>query len=333
MQGEMWSYTVTVSYNSLRLVLVMPLVCLSLSACSQENTSPPAVGDRFRELNKHVVSGGPPKDGIPAVDRPQLTTAEEGGTWLLPDDVVFGVAEGDFIAAFPQRILVWHEIANFDVDGRKLSVTYCPLTGTAIGYEGVVGGIPTTFGVSGKLVNSNLIMYDRATDSLWPQILGEAIRGPQAGDKLKTFPIVWTTWAKWKARYPGTRVLSRETGFLRDYGPEGDPYGSYLAEERGYYASDTVIFPLLHEDNRLSPKMIVVGMRDAEGNTAVVRKDVLREQKSIEVPIGQRKVLLTYDPALHSSMAVDSVTGNPVHAIDAFWFAWYAFFPDTLLIP
>src|SRR5918999_6051713 len=121
--------------------------------------------DRFLSLlQKNVASGGPPKDGIPAIEKPQYTSAAEADKWLVPEDVVFGVNHGGLVVAYPQRILVWHEIANETVGNEKVSITYCPLTGTAIGYKGKVSAKDvSTFGVSGKLVNSNLIMYDRAT--------------------------------------------------------------------------------------------------------------------------------------------------------------------------
>lgn len=106
----------------------------------------------FALLESGIVSGGPPKDGIPSIDEPKYTSAKEGDEWLLPNDVVFGVQLDGFVAAYPQRILVWHEIVNERVAGRPLAITYCPLTGTAIGFHGRIGGdVPTQFGVSGKL--------------------------------------------------------------------------------------------------------------------------------------------------------------------------------------
>jgi|GEM_PF-59718 len=284
----------------------------------------------FALLHENIVSGGPPKDGIPAIDQPLMTSAEEADLWLQPEDIVFGVSKGDFIVAFPQRILVWHEIVNIDVGGERLSVTYCPLTGTAIGYKGTIGsGEGTTFGVSGKLVNSNLIMYDRATDSYWPQILGRAISGFAQGQLLSEFPVAWTTWERWKDRYPETQVLSRSTGFLRDYGPSGDPYGSYLADDQGYYVSDHVIFPLIAEDDLLPPKTVVVGIRDGEGNAAAIRKDRLRREGEVRVPLGGRSIIITYDADLDFYAAHDAETGEWINAFDAFFFAWYAFFPET----
>lgn len=129
-------------------------------------------------------------------------------------------------------MLVWHEIVNHTVGGEPLAVTYCPLTGTVIGFTGPPGTPELTFGTTGKLVNSNLLMYDRQTGSEWPQLLGTAISGPLKGTRLETVPLVWTTWKEWRAAHPDTRVLTTDTGALRSYG--SDPYGSY-PDRSGYY--------------------------------------------------------------------------------------------------
>jgi len=284
-------------------------------------------------LERNIVSGGPPKDGIPSIDEPKYTSAEEADEWLLPNDVVFGVQLDGFIAAYPQRILVWHEIVNERVAGRPLAITYCPLTGTAIGFHGrVAADVPTQFGVSGKLVNSNLIMYDRASDSYWPQVLGTAIAGPAKGTALEEFPVTWTTWARWKRKHPETRVLSRRTGFFRDYGRQGDPYGSYLDEPRGYYDSETALFRPIHRDARLSPKTVVVGMRDAKGNALAILKESLRRQRTIETEIGGRTVVVRYDAALDAHRAKFKDSGERLNSFDAMWFAWAAFYPGTQLV-
>lgn len=284
-------------------------------------------------LQENVASGGPPKDGIPAIEKPQYTGAAEADQWLSPDDVVFGVNHAGLVAAYPQRILVWHEIANETVAGEKISITYCPLTGTAIGYKGkVTPQTSSTFGVSGKLVNSNLIMYDRATDSQWPQILGKAIGGPSRGTRLDELPIVWTTWDNWKKKHPETKVLSRRTGFARNYGKSGDPYGSYLGKDKGYYSSEQLLFQPIFNDKQLHAKAVVVGIRDDAGNAAAILKDRLRKEKKMEARLGDRTVVLTYDPALDFHSAAIKETGEWINAFDAMWFAWKGFYPNTQLM-
>ncbi len=284
-------------------------------------------------LQKNLASGGPPKDGIPAIEKPQYTSAAEADKWLLPGDVVFGVDHAGLIAAYPQRILVWHEIVNESLGAETLSITYCPLTGTAIGYKGKVKPqIFSTFGVSGTLVNSNLVMYDRSTDSQWPQIFGKAINGPARGTRLEEFPVVWTTWEKWKKKHPDTRVLSQRTGFVRNYGKGGDPYGSYLGKDKGYYSSERLLFRPIFEDKQLHPKAVVVGIRDGAGNAAAILKDRLRREKKAEVKLGDRTVVVTYDPGLDFHSAAINGTAEWINAFDAMWFAWKGFYPNTQLL-
>jgi hypothetical protein len=284
-------------------------------------------------LEENVASGGPPKDGIPAVEKPQYTSAAEADEWLVPEDIVFGVDYEGFVAAYPQRILVWHEIANETIEGEKISITYCPLTGTAIGFKGALTPETlSTFGVSGKLVNSNLIMYDRATDSHWPQILGKAITGSLRATRLEEFPVVWTTWGNWKQKHRNTRVLSQETGFIRNYGKNGDPYGSYLGEDKGYYDSEQLLFQPIAEDRQLHPKVVVAGVRDNAGNAAAIVKDRLRKEKRMEVELGERTVVVTYDPELDFHSAALKETGERINAFDAMWFAWKGFYPNTQLL-
>lgn len=284
-------------------------------------------------LEKNAISGGPPKDGIPAIEKPEYSDAVEADQWLLPNDVVFGIAHDGFVAAYPQRILVWHEIVNETINDEKISITYCPLTGTTLAFNGrIAPEMQSTLGVSGKLVNSNLLMYDRSTDSYWPQILGKAITGPAKGKKLEEFSIVWTSWEKWKKQHPNTKVLSQDTGFIRDYGVRGDPYGSYLRQDRGYYTSEGTVFRPIYEDNRLPLKTVVVGVRDSKGNAVAIVKDKLRQEKTIEAELGGKTVVVAYDDALDFYTAQIKETGEWINAFDAMWFAWYAFYPKTNLI-
>lgn len=290
--------------------------------------------DEFlRILEQNAISGGPSKDGIPAVEKPQYTSSSEADQWLRSNDVVFGVDYQGFIAAYPLRILVWHEILNETISEEKISITYCPLTGTAIGFKGqITKDLSSSFGVSGKLVNSNLIMYDRLTDSYWSQVLGKAINGPAYGRSLEEFPIVWTTWERWKKKYPETKVLSKETGFARNYDVSGDPYGSYLKDDRGYYTSDRLIFEPINKDSRLKPKTVVVGVRDKQGNAVAILKDFLRDRKTVETRLGDSDILITYNEELDFHEAKVKQTGERINSFDAMWFAWVAFYPDTKLI-
>ncbi len=176
------------------------------------------------ELRSNMMSGGPPPDGIPSIDEPQFLEAEEAD--LDPGDKVVGLAHNGAVRAYPHAILVVHEIVNHEVGGENLAITYCPLTATAQGYK--TGS--TTLGVSGRLINSNLVMYDRDTGSLWPQISATAIAGEREGETLDEVELFWTTWERWRSLHPETEVLSTDTGHVRDYGR--DPYGSVQSDWR-----------------------------------------------------------------------------------------------------
>lgn len=180
-----------------------------------------------------LLAGGPPKDGIPALTQPAFNTAAQSP---FPDDAqVLGLVINGQARAYPYSILNWHEIVNDSVGGVPVSVTYCPLCETGIVFERRVAGQETTFGVSGKLFQSCLVMYDRLTNSLWSQPWGIGVVGPQVNQSLKRYPAVRTTLGRWKKAHPETTVLSADTGFDRNY--VGYPYGSY-------YTDDALIFPV-----------------------------------------------------------------------------------------
>ena len=171
-----------------------------------------------------IRSGGPPKDGIPSIDHPKFVPISES-TNLSPTEPVIGLAiEGD-ARAYPLRILTWHEIVNDVVGGLPVAVTYCPLCNSAVVFDRRVGGEATEFGTTGKLRNSDMVMYDRASESWWQQFLGEAIVGQRTGTRLKTIPARLESWARFKERHPGGRVLVPNNPNARAYG--ANPYVGY----------------------------------------------------------------------------------------------------------
>jgi hypothetical protein len=305
----------------------------------------PLVAHDAAHLRDETVSGGVSKDGIPSIDEPSFVDAS--ATSLNDEDVVFGVVRGDDVKAYPQRILVHHEIVNDRLDGVPVSVTYCPLTGTILGFERGA----TTFGVSGNLVNSNLVMYDRATDSRWPQVLATAIDGQFTGRALREFDVVWTSWGWWRRRHPDTEVLSEDTGYARNYGV--DPYGSY-APKRGYYARQSTMFDPLVTDDRLQPKTTVLGVRTDEDATAV-QLAWLAKEGVVDATVGDDRIVFVHDPPLDAGYAYrvppevtvaadgdrvrvdgethasDALPFERAHGIEAMWFAWSGFYPETEL--
>ena len=184
-----------------------------------------------------VLSGGPGKDGIPAISVPKFVSIAESEE----DDQFYGIVVDleDEQRFYPYSVLVWHEIVNDSIGDAYFAVSFCPLCGTGIVYDRKVGGEVLEFGVSGLLRESNLLMYDTATESLWSQSLGEAVVGDYLGETLGVLPFQLITFAELKEKYPNARVMSRDTGFPRQYGVY--PYGDY--EE-----NDTLVFPVSFKD-------------------------------------------------------------------------------------
>ena len=327
------------------------------------------------ELQKHIVpldqivSGGPPPDGIPSIDIPKFVTVHEAGNNFLSDsDLVLGININGDIRAYPLLILVWHEIVNDKVGGVPVAVTYCPLCFTNQVFNSTIGSNQILqFGTSGKLYNSNLVMYDRASKSLWSQALGQAIVGKYAGQKLQRIPFDIAYWKDWKQLYPNSKILSKDTGFSRPYG--ADPYGDY-------YTNDQLYFPVSNHDNRLGLKEKIVGL-DNTGGIGIVQYKAYKlqqveSQKVINDDMGGKPVtLLSLYPAMvrvydrmvieggkilefeynnSNNKITDKQTGTEwnfdgqavngtlkgTHLTrlpfdEGFWFEWVAFHPKTAL--
>jgi uncharacterized protein DUF3179 len=321
----------------------------------------------LEDFIQNIQSGGPPKDGIPPIDRPKYVSAAESEKFLKADEIVFGLAFEGVFKAYPQKILVWHEIVNDEVRGGKISITYCPLTGSAVGFRGRTrDGAMLTFGTSGKLVNSNLLMYDRQTDSQWPQILGMAIDGKNKGTVLEEIPLAWTHWSRWRRRHSDTLVLSSDTGYFRSYG--SDPYGSY-GRSGTYYDSGGPLFPVMSKNDRFRPKEVVVGVK-TNGKQIALHKQTVRTKKVNNTSLGGVPLVALYDQDLdlvrvfvrhvkekstnfsfENGRIADELTGSSWTAdgrsiegkmsgsqlkqqasYDVMWFAWYAFFPETQVL-
>ena len=241
-----------------------------------------------------ILSGGPPKGGIgvdrgiPAIINPKFETVSQA-TWLSDNDLVFGMVVNGVARAYPKQILVFHEIANDKIDDKPLLVTYCPLCGTGIAFERKLPtGEEANFGTSGKLYNSNLVMYDDKTDSYWTQVGGKAIVGELTGAKLKQIPIDTMLWKDWKRLHPNTQVLSKNTGFIRAYGL--DPYGDY-------YSNDFVGFGASFTDARLHPKAMVSGV-DINGTAKAYPVEEINKIGLVNDVVGDISILVVKDPSV-----------------------------------
>lgn len=256
---------------------------------------PKAMRIRFEE----ITWGGVPVDGIPSLDNPALIAADKA-TYLQDSDLVFGVEINGDVRAYPLRIMGWHEMFNDVIGGVPVALAYCTLCGAGILFETDLADRdePFVFGSSGLLYRSNKLMFDRQTQSLWNQFTGEPVAGPLAhsGIALKIRPTVIASWADWRAKHPGTRVLSLETGHSRDYGS-----GVVYAE---YFASPDLMFPAIVDQSRLRQKDQVYGIRVAGGAkawplTAFADTPVINDQ------VGFSKVVLIGDAATQTVRAYE----------------------------
>jgi hypothetical protein len=326
---------------------------------------PPGGQERIR-LDE-VDWGGVGVDGIPPLDHPLHVAAREA-RYLDDKHVVFGLSLNGEARAYPKRILAWHEMARDRVGGVELAVVYCTLCGTVIPYGAEVGGALRTFGTSGLLYRSNKLMYDAESMSLWSTVEGRPVLGPLAGRplELRAYPVVTTTWGEWREEHPDTTVLSLDTGAKRDYG-EGVAYRDYFATDALMFDVPKVDARLPNkaevlafladppaggprrpialavsflQRNRLHALEIAghafIVVTSARGANRVydttgsgVRFLRLLGDSSLETRDGA--IYRVTDDALVAEVANGpSLPRVPVRR--AFWFGWYAQYPDTELI-
>lgn len=265
-----------------------------------------------------IQGGGPARDGIPALDHPVFIAADQAG-FLAPDDRVLGLARHGIAKAYPIAILNWHEVVNDQFGAERVVVTFCPLCGTGMAFLATVEGRALDFGVSGLLYNSDVLLYDRQTESLWSQLMTTAITGPLKGQHLTMAPVAHTTWANWRERYPDTLALSPDTGHQRDYGR--DPYA-------GYIQSEQVMFPLRFKNRRFHPKEPVIGV-ELDGRFKAYPFTALeRTATTFTDRIGDHPVRIEYDAAHRTGRVLDAA-GQEIPSVIGFWFTWYGFHPDT----
>jgi len=269
-----------------------------------------------------IQSGGPPKDGIPSIDNPKFLAVKEAD-FLNDEEAGTGLCIGNDCRFYPYQILVWHEIVNDTVSGQPVLITYCPLCLTGIVFERKLEGQTVEFGTSGKLWKSNLVMYNRTKDekkeSLWSQVLGEAIVGEFTGTKLKIIPSDVIKYGDWKKLHPNTRVLSKDTGTIRTYGY--DPYGDY-------YTSNEVSFGASFNDKRLHPKEFVLGIQ-VGGKYKAYHSEALKAGETKDTFNGEQ-IFIQKKPEGEVRM-FKGRGREPLPYIGGFWFSWLAVHPETEL--
>lgn len=266
-----------------------------------------------------ILSGGPPKDGIPALTNPRFVAAREAG-YLMQDDRVIGLVRGQEARAYPLKILNYHEIVNDRVGDLPVAVTYCPLCDSASAFDRRTPLGEREFGVSALLYNSNVLMYDRGgrPESLWSQIKGQGISGPAAEQPLKALPVELTTWGDWRARFPQTIVLSAQTGHSRNY--QSSPYA-------GYFQQPELMFPARPASDRLPTKARVLGVWTDTTARAYPESSFSANRNRVESEIGGKKVVIEFNPQARSLRVAEA--DNGVRWMYSLWFAWHAFRPET----
>ncbi len=285
----------------------------------QEETLPPGTRAEFpkTDFSRHsvplseILAGGPPRDGIPAIDRPRFIAIPEAEPWLEDPEPVLVVQVGEDVRAYPIQILIWHEIVNDTVGGKPLVITYCPLCNTGIAFERTVDGRVLDFGTTGRLRYSNLIMYDRQTESWWQQATGEAIVGTYAGTRLTFYPARMMAWAQFREAYPQGRVLSRETGYVRDYGR--NPYIGY----------DRATEPFLYQGPRIKealPLMARVYTIATKAEAVAYPYEVVRAMGVVHDQVAGRPVVLFWVSGVASPLDAARIDqGREVGTVLAYW--------------
>ena len=229
------------------------ILILSTSLFWTCSNSTEPILEGWNELPGEIFSGGVPKDGIPAINNPIWDTAAEGD-WLDDSYLVVGVMINGQAYAYPHKMMDQHEIANEPSRQTPYTVSFCPLTGSSIVFKSTIGGRVHTFGVSGLLMQNNLIMFDRHTDSNWPQLRLQADRGSLIDTKLELIEHTEIEWGGWKDLHPGTLIMSRNSGGRNPAGYEGTVYRNYTD------ANNPPLFRMDYNDTRLLPKIRVIGL-------------------------------------------------------------------------
>jgi Protein of unknown function (DUF3179) len=345
------------------IIFVLTLAVLGLLAsCNPKD--PGNVGGNLGQWlipENEVRDGGPGKDGIPALtDSPFI--AAIGVNFLAPSDLMIGIRIGNVVFAFPHRILDRHEIANVLTGAIPFVLSYCPLTGTAMAWHTRTGVTNPTFGVSGLLYNSNLILYDRETDSYWAQMMMKCVNGSLIGQNADMIHVIETTWATWQLLYPNSMVLSNETGFTGLYNTY--PYGNYKT-------SDSLLFPVNNTDNRLHKKERVHGVIVGDSTKVYIINNFPGGLQAMTDNVNGTDLIIVGDTALNLVVSFESTLSDgtaltftavsgalpvvlmdnegtqwdvfgravsgpragsqltPTLSYNSYWFAWAAFFPDA----
>lgn len=286
---------------------------------------------REQEENKKRLTQGclTGKDCVQSIDEPTFVSVKQAAKFLKDDDLVVGVdfegfeKEDDPVKAYPVKILNWHQVVNDFLNESPIVVTYCPLCNSAAVYDRQIKGTVFEVGVSGSLLNNNLVLQDRVTETLWTQLQGDSLVGKLYPKKLVQVPSVVMTWKNWREGHPKTVVLSDETGFKHDYNVS--PYTDYAESPR-------IEFPVEHSDSRLTNKEQVYGVQMYDQYKAYpvsALKKSFPEGGTFEDLVGGHPVKITYGGG--KFLVEDVVNKKAVPVADTYWFCWVAMYERTEL--
>ncbi len=265
--------------------------------------------------------GGVRRDGIPSIDNPKFVEAA-AATFLGKKDRVLGVFRNGIAKAYPIRILDRHEVVNDRFGDEGVVVTYCPLCFSGMAFSIHADSVARTYGVSGLLYNSDVLLYDRQTGSLWSQIRSQAVSGPLKGTGMPAVVTAHTTWRDWLNRHPDTLVLSTDTGFRISY--RSSPY-------KEYQRSDSLMFPVNNRSRDYRNKERVLGI-DIDGvHKAYPFKELRKnDAASFDDSVGEHRVTIEWLEDEDFARALNE-HGQEIPTVIVYWFAWYAFHPKTVV--
>ncbi|MEJ7655179.1 MAG: DUF3179 domain-containing (seleno)protein [Chloroflexia bacterium] len=266
-----------------------------------------STGGWTTDFSKHsvpleeILPAGPPRDGIPPIDDPRFVSVSEASAWLKPQEPVIHLAVGEDVRAYPLQILIWHEIVNDTVGGVPVAVTFCPLCNTAIAFDRRASGRTLDFGTTGNLRNSDLVMWDRQTESWWQQVAGEAIVGELTGKRLTMLPATIISWQEFRQRVPEGRVLARDTGYRREYGT--NPYAGYDKADEPPFLYDGEL------DGRLPPKERVAAVSLAGEDVAYPFSRLVKE-RVVADRVGGQPVVVFFQPGVASALDAAAIADS-----------------------
>jgi hypothetical protein len=268
-----------------RLLLVTGLLTLPLGAAlaAWQDQWPKTEFDKAVVPLEEITSGGPPRDGIPSIDQPKFVDRHKAEKWLDRDEPVIVLTLGGDARAYPLQILIWHEIVNDRVGGRPVSITFCPLCNASIVFDRQFDGQVLDFGTTGRLRRSDMVMYDRQTETWWQQFSGQGLIGLYAGETLTQLPTRIVSFADFIDAHPDGKILSRDTGYRRSYGR--NPY-------RGYDRIGNIPFLLNKPADPRLPAMERVLAVTSEKNSRLYPYQVLRKQPVINDKFGEHAVVV-----------------------------------------